>query len=554
MSIRDSEAFKKVEQSLLQQSSNYTYANSGSGNSNTLKNKFGIQDYKNFQIKCAHAVAKEIVNVYQEPAPEKFDHSYLKQLHKRLFKKVFDWAGETRDASVKMSDGTIANMVTTSQNPLFASNNDIKKCLEEFNEKLAQRKKSQDTLQEKPEEKLTDSLTTVYALLNHARPFVDGNGVTQRLFMNKLSQAEDQKLDFSVVTQKRMEDAIVNAANDNLAPMKHLFEDASDPQKIQTLKTALTGMNSGDIEDLTQGIVTTPIPGKVYTGVYESRQLDTIVIKTQNSVIVCNKYDIPREEFQKLRLGDTVSFKALNNLDDVLIPGRELSDLTNFKVMEKTFYTPSVQQQRKEVERLARLVFGNRETLSNYLERVHENPSSATMLANRIVYAHKSISKLAGFGAYGINSPKRNRAEKNLIALSEAVRKYGDCLKSSKEEVLQEHRQEQYRIAKDVHLPSKDLARFLNMSPDERGKLPITEAATLSKEAAQFLKQIYSRLSADEQKMVNNNDHKSFAKSIGIPENKAQQVMETVKQVKAIQEPTNVIKPLMKHSPNKQWL
>ncbi|WP_407965762.1 BID domain-containing T4SS effector [Bartonella sp. C271] len=546
MSIRDTEALKKAEQLLLQQSSNYTYANSGSGNS-ILKNKFGIQDHKRFQVKCAHEVAKQIVNVHQEPVPEKFDHSYLKQLHKRLFKKVFDWAGETRDASIKMSDGTIASMSTASQSPTFAPSNDVKKCLEELNQKLAQRKKSQDNLQEKSEEKLTDSITTVYALLTHARPFVDGNGITQRLFMNKLSQAENQKLDFSIVTQKRMEDAIVNAANDNLVPLKHMFEDASDPQKIKTLKTALNGMSS--IEELTQGIVTTPIPGKTYTGVYESRQLDTVVIKTKDSVIVCNKHDIPKDKFQKLKLGDTISFKALSKLDDVFIPGRELSDLTSFKVIEMALCSPSVQQQKKEVERLTRVVFGRREKLSNYLERVHENESSATMLANRIMYSHQSISKLAGFGICGINSSKRNRAERNLTALGDAVKKYGECLKSSKEEILQEHRKEQHRIAKDVHLPNRDLTRFLNMSPDERGKIPVTEVVTLSKESARFLSQVYSRLSVDERKMLNNNDYKSLAESIGIPEDKAQQVVKTVKQVKAIQEPGNLIKPLMKPFP-----
>ncbi|MCL6229793.1 BID domain-containing T4SS effector [Bartonella bilalgolemii] len=548
MSIRDSEALKKAEQLLLQQSRNYTYTNSSSGNNNILKNKFGIQDRELFQVKCAHEVTKEIVNVHQEPVPKKIDYSYLKQLHKRLFKKVFDWAGETRDASIKMSDGTIADMSTTSQNSPFASNSDIKKCLEELNEKLAQRK-TKNSSQEKSEEKLADSLTTVYALLNHARPFVEGNGITQRLFVNKISQAEDQKLDFSIVTQKRMEDAIVNAANDNLASMQHMFEDASNPQKIKTLKTVLNGANSTDIEELTQGIVTTPIPGKIYTGVYKSRQLDTIVIKTKDSVIVCNKCDIPRDKFRKLKLGDTISFKALSNLDDVFIPGREIPDLTSYKVIEMAVWSPSVQKQRLEVERLAKLVFGKREKLSNYLERVHENPNSATMLADKIACSYKSISKLAGFGTYGIKSPKRNTAEKSLIALSDAVKRYGECLKSSKEEILQEHRREQYRVAKDVHLPTKNLERFLNMSSNERGKIPIPEVVSLNKEAAQFLSQVNSRLSASERKMVNNNDYKSLAESVGIPEDKAKQIVVTVKQIKFVQDPANLVKPLIKPFP-----
>lgn len=540
MSIKDFEAFKNAKKSLLDRSLNYTYADSG--DPYTLINKFKIQDHQQFKIKCAHQVAKELVNLHQEPAPTKIDHVYLKQLHKRLFGGIFDWAGQTRDNPIKMSNGKIATISGADQNSLFAPNEKISKCLKELDEKLlqmAQKNETGNTSQEKipnENESLSEELTTVYALLGHARPFVDGNEITQRLFVNKLSQAENKNLDFSVVTQKRMENAVVNAANDNLIPMQHLFEDASNPENIKVLKTAINKVNPEEAKEIAREIVTTPIPGKTYTGVYESRHLDTVVIKTKDSVIVCNKSVIPRDSFRKLKIGDAISFKALSNVNEVFIPGRELRDLTDFKLMEKTVCNSYVQHQRKEIERWARVVFGSREKLSNRLERVHDNPNSAKMLSEIILHNPKSIADLAGFGKYGLNSPKRNKALKSLSGLSDAILKYADDLKVSKEEVLREHREEQYRIAKDVNLPSKELQRYLGMSKEERENAFKKEGnVTVCKEANIFLGQVNARLSAVEREMINSGDYGSLAESIGIPENKAKQIVETIKQVKIVQ-------------------
>ncbi|KEC56503.1 BID domain-containing T4SS effector [Bartonella rochalimae] len=547
MFIKDSQTFKNAEKSLLKNSINYTYAESG--DPYTLINKLGIQDHQQLKIKCAHKVTKELVNVHQEPIPQKVDQLYLKKLHKRLFGAIFDWAGETRDNPIKMSNGKIATMLVNDKNSPFASNEKLSKCLNELDAKLAQRAQRNEagnTSQKKVSDKnepLSEDIATIYALLDHARPFVEGNGIVQRLFVNKLSQAENQKLDFSVVTQKRMEDAIVSAANDNLQPMQHLFEDASNPENIKVLKTAINRMTPEEAQEIARGIITTPISGKIYTGVYESRQLDTIVIRTSNSLIVCNKSVIPREQFQKLKLGDKISFKALSKLSDVLIPGKELRNLTDFKIMERTVCNSYVLHQRKEIERLAKVVFGNREKLTNHLERIHDNPNSAKMLSETILHNPKSIAKLAGFGKYGINSPKRNKAEKSLSALGEAILRYGSDLKTSKEEVLREHRAEQYRLAKEVSLPGEKIQRYLDMSKEEReSALKIEGNVTICKEISAFLKQINSRLSVSERKMVNSGSYESLAESIGIPEDKAKQVIDTIQQIKVLQKQAMLIR------------
>ncbi|AQX28283.1 MULTISPECIES: BID domain-containing T4SS effector [unclassified Bartonella] len=540
MSIRDHNALKQAKQSLLEQSNNYTY----SENSNVLKNKLNIQNSQVFKMKCAHMVAKEFVNVHQEPTPKKIDHSYLKQLHKQLFGKIFDWAGETRDTAVKMSDGTTANVSTNEQVLPFASDEGVKLCLTELNEKLAKRNEDISKEQEK-QKKFSEDISTIYALLSHAHAFLDGNEITQRLFVEKLSQSENRKIDFSVVTQKRMQDAVVNAANDNLGPMKHLFEDASNPEKVQDLKAAINEIKSNDEEkSLAERIVTTPIPGKSYTGVFENRKLDTIVIRTADSLVVCNRHVIPRDKLRNAKIGDKITFKALDDINQVFIPGRELPNLTDYQIMENTVTSPSVREQRREVERLTRLVFGNREKLTNQLERICENPNLAQQLSVSIAHDPKSVSKLAGFKKLGLKSPKRKEAEKNVIPLSEAVRKFADCLKSAREEVLQAHREEQYRTGQAVENPTEKVKHFLSMSQEERENALKTEGnITIYKELHNFLSKVSLRLSANENKMIKNNDFSLLAKSIDIPDNKAKEIIETVKEAQNMKNQIKLTKP-----------
>ncbi|WCR54722.1 MAG: hypothetical protein PG977_000115 [Bartonella clarridgeiae] len=554
MSIKNAADLKQAKQLLLEQSHNYTY------NNGVLKNKLNIQNNEAFRKQCAHLVAKEFINAHQEPPPKNIDVSYLKKLHQRLFCNIFDWAGKTRNESIKMSDGTIASTSTSdgkkNQALVFASNEKLENCLNELNSKLVDRNNkvsvdrnnkvsSENKTQEEKKRGLSEDITTIYALLNHARPFVQGNGVTQHLFMQKLSQAEGIKIDLAAVTPKRMEIANVEAANDNLEPMKHLFEDASNPEKAHVLKETLNGIKSKNQDKtLAEALVTTPIPGQTYTGTFESRQLDAIVIKTKNSLIVCNRHVIPRHKFKNLKIGDTITFKAQEDLNKVFIPGREIPDLTEDKVTEMAILSSSVQEQKKEVDHFAACVFGHREKISSVMERVYKNPNFSQQLSIQILHNPKSIAKLAGFQKFGIKSPKRKEAEENIFKLSEAIKDLADSLRISKEEVIKNHKEEQQRVGKTIPLPTEEVKLFLSMSSKERVNVLKTEGnPTLHRELASFLEQVNSRLSKDEHKMISNNDYASFAQSLDMPEKFAKQIMETVKQAKEMQNDIKLIKP-----------
>ncbi|MDD9330745.1 MAG: type IV secretion system effector protein, partial [Bartonella sp.] len=82
---------------------NYVYPQS-----HVLKNKYGIIDLDNLSMVSGHCAVQAIVNLHNEPLPERFDSSYLKYIHKRLFENTFEWAGNSRDCPFTFKDGTTA--------------------------------------------------------------------------------------------------------------------------------------------------------------------------------------------------------------------------------------------------------------------------------------------------------------------------------------------------------------------------------------------------------------------------------------------------------------
>ncbi|AQX28285.1 MULTISPECIES: BID domain-containing T4SS effector [unclassified Bartonella] len=228
--------------------------------------------------------------------------------------------------------------------------------------------------------------------------------------------------------------------------------------------------------------------------------------------------------------------------EHVFIPSSKLASLTQSELIKKAVYNPSVQKQKKEVEHLSKFVFKKWEKLTNQLERIHENPDFLQQLSINI--AHDTHARLAGFKILGIKSPKRKEAQRNIVQFNEAVRKFLDCLEFSKKEVLQAHREEQYRVAQIVEQPTETIKHFLDMSSEARKNvLQIKGNPNLHRELSIFLNQVNSRLSADEHKMINSNDFRSFAKSIDVPTNKAKQIIEIIKQTKEMRNQIKLIKP-----------
>ncbi|OPB32498.1 Fic family protein [Bartonella sp. AR 15-3] len=193
-------------------------------NSFTLKNKYHIRNYERLELICIHRSTQEIINLHKEAMPEQFDSFYLKYIHRRLFYKIFEWAGCTRDIPFMFLDGTVAcqpEIKKVVSNTFFAIGEQVQTGLKKFDKILAEK----NNLQGLSPKEFTNEAAELFSFLNYIRPFKKGNRRAQCFFFQKLAEAAGYTLDFSIIREDHMLSASISALRDNdLQPMQSIFK------------------------------------------------------------------------------------------------------------------------------------------------------------------------------------------------------------------------------------------------------------------------------------------------------------------------------------------
>ncbi|WP_208436844.1 BID domain-containing T4SS effector [Bartonella tribocorum] len=498
-----------------------------------LKNKYGIQDVKSFWEKCAHDTTKEMINLREAPLPEQFNSSYLCSIHHKLFKNAFEWAGRPRHIPFTFEDGTTAVMTDMEiqgfYDNSFAIGNEISKGLQLFDQVLSQK----NNLQGLTREEFNLEAANLFNSLNYIRPFTEGNGPTKEVFFEKLAQAAGHRLDFSLVTQERMTLAsVAGTVKGDLEPMKHLFEDISNPEKIDLLREFMNNMGN-------KGYNMNPHPvlvaqeGKTYTGRYRDTGFHSFAINMNGAYIIGNKDHLTPEQLKTLKPGDKFTFTVpqTQELNKTLIPKETLPTLKKTELSQLTAEDARVHTSRQEVQQLSKIVYGSSKTLDKQMAKIMKNPDLAQQLAEKIETAPDSIAHLAGFSFYGVQTQTRANAKNHTDMLYNAVVNFGHAVKNAHAEITQEYTTEQNRRATTVEMPSKNLQDIFAL-PKELQQEALAKNPELQKELTNLVKNINFRLSITEHKAIKDNEYETLARSIGVSENKAKQIAQTVKQAK----------------------
>jgi cell filamentation protein len=97
-------------------------------------------------------------------------------------------------------------------------------------DRIAGKLAEENHLRELPRKEFADRAADVMVDLNRVHPFREGNGRTQRVFMEALAQEAGHGLGFWVVSRERMIQACMagNEAGDP-SMMRRLFREISDP-------------------------------------------------------------------------------------------------------------------------------------------------------------------------------------------------------------------------------------------------------------------------------------------------------------------------------------
>ncbi len=500
-----------------------------------LKNKYRIKNNEILKERCSNDVKEEMIKLHQEPLPEQFNASYLKYLHQRLFSRTFEWAGQTREEPFTFEDGTVASMPMMKKAGIsFASAKQIQEGLENLDKILAET----NSLKGLTRETFVEHVTEMLIQLNYTHPFREGNGRTQRIFFEKLGQVAGHTLDFSLVTEKRMNLAsIASLKHNDKEEMKHLLEDISNPEKILILKEFMDSMKHIGLESIHHHIIITAKEGHTYKGFYRGSGPNGFMLDANGIFILGNKKDLTPEQIQTLKIGDALSFTApkIQNQQEVLIPAQTIAPLTNNEIATRIKNNVSIQAKRKEIETLCQIIYGNRHTLRERIEMIHENHTEGEQLSYQISTSPQSISKLSGSNVFGIKNNARAHAEANILPLCKAIDRYINISKQTERDILHTHHVKQRRCEQSVEIPKAWITNLFSVSKTQQQET-LSNSPELRGEIRTYIKKINERLSSSEHEAIKENNPERLAKSLGTSTIKAKEIMEIVKQIKEIEQ------------------
>lgn len=266
---------------------NYTYRGT-----HTVKNTFGVTDYDEFERIEAAIVKARYTEIAAGSGPTgQFDGGLIKAFHRHLFQDVYEWAGRTRDERVALSDGTVATMPTMrkAEGKLFTVGPAIPVALDVIGEKL----RARNYLHSLRREEFAKQAGDIMAEINTVHPFREGNGRTQRVFMEQLAHAAGHDLNFTVISKERMIQASIAAHERNdTSMMRRMFDEISDPERVTLLRNSIAALEKSKI-DWNNRYVATIAPGHSVELIFAGISGGQFMARTKSDILFGWISDLP---------------------------------------------------------------------------------------------------------------------------------------------------------------------------------------------------------------------------------------------------------------------
>jgi cell filamentation protein, protein adenylyltransferase len=260
----------------------------------TLKNKLGVKTHEELEAAETDYVRNRLWDFASGQGPEgNFDADHLKAIHRHLFQDVYEWAGHTRDERVALSDGTMATepLLRKIDGKPFMEGQLIAEGLDRIGRRLAE----ENHLRGLTREEFANHAADVMVDLNAVHPFREGNGRTQRIFMQELAHEAGHQIDFSVVSRERMIQASI-AGNENGDPtmMRRLFTEISDPERVAALSKAIGALEQNGFP-WNDRYIATAEPGHKVDVRLAGIAGDQFMARTDTAILIGKTSDLPQQ-------------------------------------------------------------------------------------------------------------------------------------------------------------------------------------------------------------------------------------------------------------------
>ena len=159
-------------------------------NSFILINKLGIKEKGQLNEAERKISALRIYDLKKLPVKGSFDLKHLQVIHRFIFRDIYPWAGQLRTVNIAKGNQFCNCMyIESGSQPTF--------------DKL----RNEDYLIGTAQDDICEKLAYYIGEINVIHPFREGNGRTQRVFIESLAQVAGYQVDFSNVSSREMIEA-----------------------------------------------------------------------------------------------------------------------------------------------------------------------------------------------------------------------------------------------------------------------------------------------------------------------------------------------------------
>jgi cell filamentation protein len=194
-----------------------------------LRNVPGLRSAEQLAAFETAKTAQRIYEIQRTPVVGTFDTRHLQTIRRRVFQDVFPWAGEFRTTMLGKAE-------RLGQPPTWFTPPHL---LEHEAQRIFDSLHRLNLLRRIQPIEFARKAARLLAEINALHPFREGNGRTQRLFVDALANQAGHQLYFDVVSRERMVQASIEANRGAFGMMTRLFEEIIDAERIQPLRRAI---------------------------------------------------------------------------------------------------------------------------------------------------------------------------------------------------------------------------------------------------------------------------------------------------------------------------
>lgn len=188
---------------------------------NVLRNKADTRDLDELQKFERGVTAIRVQELREHPIRGDFSLAHMQAMHEQIFKDVYEWAGKIRTVDIAKGKGPDRTVFTyTEKIPEKAA--EIQSIIKDANYGRDQNARE-----------FAETMAKVYAAVNKMHPFREGSGRVTREYMQELAQQSGRTLDYTKVQRELWNEAAKESAHDNLAPIRHVFEQVTLVERAQ---------------------------------------------------------------------------------------------------------------------------------------------------------------------------------------------------------------------------------------------------------------------------------------------------------------------------------